>query len=186
MRLLISAIISLALLIGGVYGYTWYSGPDYKSPYEAKTSTQTSSQPVRGYMGNITSPPSDFHGPTFSGGVEELRIVATLSNSSVKIGDTLWIRVRLIGENAHSTSLLRMIIMSPEGLKVYDTYIWLPHRTLAPGVKIPDEETYNIAWKASKHPSANVEIAPGNYTFIIKTSIGEKEVILKGFICVVE
>lgn len=172
----------------GVYAYTQFnnSSSNYKPLYETnKAGTQNTSQPVKGHMENVTKPVSEFRGPTFTGEVSGLKIIITLSNSSVRVGETLWIRVKLIGKDAHNIELLKMSIMNSKGQKVYDAYVWLPHRALAPGAKAPQEETYNIAWKASKHPSANVEITPGNYTFIIKATVSGKEAVVRGVITVV-
>jgi len=47
----------------------------------------------------------------FAGEIFGLKIIVTLSNSSVKIGETLWIKVRLIGEKAYNVKLLRMSII---------------------------------------------------------------------------
>jgi len=73
---------------------------------------------AKGYMKNlevsienITEPLSEFHGPMFAGEIFGLKIIVTLSNSSVKIGETLWIKVRLIGEKAYNVKLLRMSII---------------------------------------------------------------------------
>lgn len=188
-RLWVYAVILLALLVGGVYGYTWYSNNN--SNYEPSNETsgvnvQTTPQHVEGRIKNITKPPTEFYGPTFTEEIPELKINVTLSNSSVKIGETLWMKVRLLGKNVYNIKLLRMSVMNSEGQKVYDVYVWLPHRTLTPGTKIPQEVTYYIVWKASKHPSANIEITPGNYIFIIKASVNGKEVIVKGIIKVVK
>ena len=188
-RLWVYAVILLALLVGGVYGYTWYSNSNsnYKPLYETSgVNVQTVPQHVEGHIENITKPPSKFHGPTSTEEIPELKINVTLSNSSVKIGETLWMKVRLLGKNAYNVKLLRVSIMNSEGQKVYDVYVWLPRRTLTPRTKVPQEVTYNIIWKASKHPSANIEITPGNYTFIIKANANGKEVIVKGIIKVVK
>lgn len=178
----------LVFLIGGIYGYTQYvnSSSNYKPLYATSTvGTQTTSQPVKGHIKNITKPPIEFHGPTFTGEVPELKIIVTLSSSSVKVDGMLWMKVKLIGEKAYDVRLLRMTITNSKGQEVYDVYVWLPHRTLTPGAKVPQEETYNIAWKASKHPSANIEVTPGNYRFTIKATVGGKEVIVKGTVKVV-
>ena len=95
-------------------------------------------------------------------------------------------KVGLLGKNAYNVKLLRMSVMNSEGQKVYDVYVWLPRRTLTPRTKVPQEVTYYIVWKALKHPSANIEITPGNYIFIIKASVNGKEVIVKGIIKVVK
>jgi len=187
-RLWVYAVILLALLVGGVYGYTWYSNNDSNNPLSgtSSTNTQTTSQSLKGHVESITKPPSEFSGPTYTREIPELKIIVTLSNSSVKIGETLWMKISLIGENAYSVKKLRINIMNSEGQKVYDTYVWLHHRTLTPGNETPHEETYNIAWKATNHPSANIDITPGNYTIIIKTNINGEEVTVKGIVEVVE
>jgi len=178
-------IMLLVLLVGGVYGYTWYSNSG--SLHETNTvGTQTISQPLRGHIENITEPPLKFRGPTSTGEIPGLKITVTLSNSSVRVGETLWMKVKLIGGKAYSVKLLGLSIANSKGQKVYDTYVWLPHRTLAPGAKVPREETYNIAWRALRHPSANIDVAPGNYTFIVKASLNGKEVIVKGLVEVVK
>ena len=202
MRLWIfTVIVLLVLLVGGICGYIQYSNSvsGYEASYEvsavntatvssavahavvsATVSTQTKPQTMMGHVENVVKPPLKFRGPTFTAGMPGLKIVATLSNSSVKVGETLWIKVRLIGEKACSVKLLRVIIMNSKGQKVYDVYTWLPHTTVALGTQGSQEEIYNIAWRASEHPSANVEVTPGNYTVIIKTTVDKKEIAVKG------
>ncbi len=99
------------------------------------------SQPLRGHIEDITEPPLKFCGPTFTEEIPELKITVTLSNSSVRVGETLWMKVELIGGKACSVKLLRLSLANSKGQKVYDTYVWLPHRTLAPGILAPGEET---------------------------------------------
>ena len=91
-------------------------------------------------------------------------------------------RVMLMGEEAFNVGLLRLTIVNSNGQKVYDAYVWLPHTTLTPGVKVPQEQTYNICWTASISPTANVTVMPGNYTFIMEAN----NVTVKGTIEVVK
>ena len=61
------------------------------------------------------------------------------------VDETLWMKVKFIGEEVYNVKLLRLSIMNSKDRKVYDTYVWLPHRTLASGAKVLQEETYKIA-----------------------------------------
>ena len=170
-------LITTIILIGGLLTYIHYN---------QKTFLVNTTQISKGDIEYITKPPSEFYGPTYIGKIPGLKIIVTLSNSSVKMCETLWMKVKLIGEKAYSVRLLRMTVMNSKGQKVYDTYIWLPHRTLTPGTGTFQEKVYNFAWKASKHPSANIDVLPGNYTFIIKAIVDEREIYVKGSIKVVE
>ena len=182
MRAWVFAMMSLILLSGGIYCCTQYRNPGHKSTLETGiVNVQTTFQPVKGHTGS----PPEFRDLSFTGGMPELKIVVTLSNSNVKIGETLWMKVKLIGERVYDIELLRMTIMNSKGQKVYDTYMWLPHRTLTPGSKVPREEIYNFMWKTSKHPSANVEVTPGDYTFLIKATVNGKDAIVNGTIRVI-
>lgn len=206
MRSRVLTIVLLALLAGGVYGYVQLinsGNSSYETPYgvstsnttavstaanatvSAKASTQTASQTMEGRVGDIAKPSPRFRGPTFTTEVQGLKIVATLSNPSVRVGGTLWIRVSLTGEKASCVNSLRVIIVNSEGQKVYDVHTWLPHGTVTPGTQGSQGETYNIVWKASKHPSANVEVTPGNYTLIMKAVVNGEEATVKGTIKVV-
>jgi hypothetical protein len=182
----------LILLIGieGAYGHVWYNNNNLAktSSITAKTVShpRTISQPFRGHIENISKPSARFYGPTFTKETTGLRVTVMLSNSSVKVGDVLWIKVKLVGEKAHDINHLRFSIINSRGQIVYDTYVFLPHRTLTPGASTPQEEAYNIAWKALKHPSGNTEITPGKYTFIIKIGVGNNEVLLQGLVNVVK
>jgi len=57
-------------------------------------------QSLEGQIENVIKPPSEHFGATLTGEVPGLKIIVTLSNSSVKAGETLWMRVKLIGEKA--------------------------------------------------------------------------------------
>jgi len=198
------AIVLLALLAGGTYGYVQFingSNSGHGAPYEVstasttmavaastaanatvstETSTRTSSQTMEGRVESVAKPPLRFRGPTYTAEVRGLKIVATLSSPSVRVGGTLWIKVSLTGKKAGSVNSLRVIIVNSEGWKVYDVYTWLPHGTATPGTQGTQGETYNIAWRATKHPSANVEVTPGNYTIIMKAMVNGEEVVVKG------
>lgn len=196
MRSRVLTIVLLALLAGGVYGYVQLinsGNSSYETPYGVSTSNTTAVSTaanatvsaMEGHVGDIAKPPPRFRGPTFTTEVQGLKIVATLSNPSVRVGGTLWIRVSLAGEKASCVNSLRVIIVNSKGQKVYDVHTWLPHGTVTPGTQGSQGETYNIVWKASKHPSANVEVTPGNYTLIMKAVVNGEEATVKGTIEVV-
>ena len=127
--------------------------------------------------------PTDFNGPTFTNSSDGLRLEATLSTSSLKVGTTLWVKGRLTGPSAWSISLVRFIVIKPSGEEVYDVYTWLPHRTLALGENPPQEYDFDLAWEARKRSTTDgVEITPGSYFFIIRTEVEAKELGVKGTI----
>jgi len=174
-------LIILAVSILGAYSYM-YSNSSNRSYSEA---TATDSQTLKGYVETIVEPPSKFYGPTFTEEAPGLKVIATLSNSSVRVGETLWINVKFVGEKACSIILARITVTNSRGQKVHDVYVWLPHRTLAPGAERLQEESYMFTWKTSKDPSANVEVTPDDYTFLIKVKVDENEVTVKGTVKVV-
>ncbi len=82
----------------------------------------------------------------------------TLSSGSVRVGETLWITVELAGERASEAGSLRLSIVGPGDVKVYDAVVWLPNLTRAPGAG--ESAVYTIAWKVEPHPSGDGEPVP--------------------------
>jgi hypothetical protein len=109
----------------------------------------------------------EFSGPTYTNSSEGLRLEAAFSNSSVNIGETLWIRVNLTGPDAWNADLARFTVTNSNGEKVYDICMWLPHRTLAIGENPPQEYAFTLEWEAKMNPSLNIEVTPGSYSFIL-------------------
>jgi len=131
----------------------------------------------------ITVITAEFNGPRFTGSLEGLRLEVALSSSSVKMGETLQMRVNLTGPKAWNVGLLRFAVTNSNGEKVYDVYIALLHRTLAIGEEYPQEDVFYLDWEAKKSPTAgNVEVSPGSYSFTMALEVEGKELDVRGTI----
>lgn len=129
----------------------------------------------------ITIVSAEFNGPRFTGSLEGLRLEVVLSSSSVKIGETLQMRVNLTGPKAWNVGLLRFAMANSNGEKVYDVYVAMPHRTLAVGEEYPQEYVFYLDWEAKKSPTAgDVEVTPGLYSFIVTLEVEGKELEVRG------
>ncbi len=126
---------------------------------------------------------SRFTGPRAEKVVPGLRVAVALSSGSVRIGETLWITVELAGERASEVGSLRLSVVGPGDVKVYDAVVWLPHSTRVPGAG--DSAVYTIAWKVEPHPSGDSEPVPGHYEILVAVPLDGEEVIVEAPVDVV-
>jgi hypothetical protein len=116
-----------------------------------------------------TTPPSiEFRGPVVSEEVLELRVVVYLSNSSVGVNETLWIKVVFEGEKAFFSDYIILYVLNSRGEKVYGTGIVHPHPTPPLRFEPPKRISYILSWRAIKDPHFKVDVTPGNYTLAIE------------------
>lgn len=121
--------------------------------------------------------------PRFASSLEGLRVDVVLSSSSVKTGETLQMRVNLTGPKAWNVNLARFTVANSHGEKVYDVYIWLPHRTLDTGEDPPQDYVFYLEWEAKRNPTAGkVEVSPGLYSFALAFEVEGKELNVRGTI----
>lgn len=66
-----------------------------------------------GFNQTITVGSAEFNGLRFTGSLEGLRLEVVLSSSSVKIGETLQMRVNLTGPKAWNVGLAKFMVQTP-------------------------------------------------------------------------
>jgi hypothetical protein len=59
-----------------------------------------------------------------------LRVTMYLSNSSVRVNETLWIKIVFEGEKAFFSDYIILYVLNSRGEKVYGTGIVYPHLTM--------------------------------------------------------
>ncbi len=179
MQKIILIILMIILLSGGIYSYIKCE----ESRFNAGINNQ---QAMKGYIQYVTKPPLEFKGPTYEVSSPRLIIRITLSDSIVHINKLLWVEIELEGQMAYKLGLVRVTILNSNAEKVYDVYMMLPHRTIAPNSEIPSKEAYIFVWRASKNPSGEVEVTPGEYIIIVKACIEGEELTVEGGFTVIE
>ena len=138
---------------------------------------------LEGFNQTIAVGSAEFNGPRFTASLEGLRLEVVLSSSSVKIGETLQMKVNLTGPKAWNVGLARFTVANSDGEKVYDVNVAMFHRTLAVGEEYPQEYVFCLDWEAKKSPTAgNVEVSPGSYSFTIALGAEGKELDVRGTI----
>jgi hypothetical protein len=116
-----------------------------------------------------TTPPSiEFRGPVASEEALGLRVAVYLSNSSVRVNETLWIKVVFEGEKAFFSDYVILYVLNSRGEKVYGSGIVHPHPTLPLRFELPKRISYILSWRAVKDPHFKVDVTPGNYTLAIE------------------
>jgi hypothetical protein len=109
-----------------------------------------------------TTPQSiEFRGPVASGEAPGLKVAVYLSNNSVKVNGTLWIKVVFEGEEAFFRDYIMLDIFNSRGERVYGLAVMHPHPTLPLRFEPPKNISYTLSWKA-------VNVTPGNYTLAIE------------------
>jgi len=116
-----------------------------------------------------TTPQSiEFRGPVASGEVPGLKVTVYLSNNSVKVNETLWIKVVFEGEKAFFSDYIKLYVLNSGGEKVYGLAMVHPHPTLPLRFEPPKNISCILSWKAVKDPYLKVDVTPGNYTLTIE------------------
>jgi len=116
-----------------------------------------------------TTPPSiEFRGPVASEEALGLRVAVYLSNSSVRVNETLWIKVVFEGEKAFFSDYIILYVLNSRGEKVYGSGIVHPHPTPPLRFELPKRISYILSWRAVKDPHFKVDVTPGNYTLAIE------------------
>uniref|UniRef100_A0A7J2U107 Uncharacterized protein n=1 Tax=Ignisphaera aggregans TaxID=334771 RepID=A0A7J2U107_9CREN len=116
----------------------------------------------------VTSPSIEFRGPVASGEAPGLRVVVYLSNDSVRVNGTLWIKVVFEGEKAFFSDCIMLDVLNSRGEKVYGLAMRHPHPTLPLRFEPPKNISYILSWKAVKDHYLKVDVTPGNYTLAIE------------------
>jgi hypothetical protein len=176
-------LIILAVSILGVYSYMC-SNSSYSSSLETTTIYIHTSG--GGVKVNVTTAerPSTFYGPELTGEVSGLKVVATLSNSSVRVGEILWIKVDCVGEKAYYVGEVMLTVINLKGEKVYAIVNVHPHATIGPGFTPPQEGVRELSWTAIKDPYFNVDVTPGNYKIVIEFNVSGEKIVLNGTVTV--
>jgi hypothetical protein len=116
----------------------------------------------------VTSPSIEFRGPVASGEAPGLRVTVYLSNDSVRVNGTLWIKVVFEGEKAFFSNYIILYVLNSRGEKVYGLAMVHPHPTPPLRFEPPKNISYTLSWKAVKDPYFKADVTPGNYTLAIE------------------
>jgi len=133
------------------------------------TTTQTQPLIVYATYGDISSTEISY-GITYANGSETLTFEAKFSNTSVKVGGIILMKLRFIGPDAYSVGgCFSLTVINAKGEKVFDIGYMHSHMTTTPGIVPPQEEIDYVGWKAEKSTYQN-EVLPGTYTLLLETS----------------
>jgi len=129
----VAAIVGLsAALFGGIWAN---NGPSTaESPSGTTVVTLVKSGNTTVVLRSVVTPATRpaVVGVNYSAESPGLRVTAVISNSTVRAGGDLVVRVILEGEKASDVSIVHIEVLNSSGQRVYGLAVWIPHTTLTP------------------------------------------------------
>lgn len=152
-------VIATIIALPNLYGLT------------TTTTTTTTTTLTTTITNSITttppSPPTEFKGPTLANETSKLKLVVTLSDSSVNLNGYLWVRFNLTGAEIINASQVELDVFNSQNQQVQGLAYQLGHTTQTPQPG-PQGQIGTLHWQASADPYFKVDVTPGTYTLIIE------------------